>query len=869
MSAMHHSAPPAHRRCDAPAERNRSRRVGGRLVRRSPGGCLCLAMLVAATGVKAFERDLFDAEQAFKDGLAGWAERLTADVLEREPDAPALRSTALDLHFTSIQAQGDSERLLRSVRERSNRAATEAERTVLLLWEARALVAAERADEAVELLRARRQAEGVDAGPRLVLAWPRTLQAAGELEASLAAYEALDPAPLTAEERAQAILEQARLLEQLGRLPEAEARVQALLDGATEADGLPPRLRDASRLFLALAAMSDQRHAEAEALLTTLCQDESADPDHRAAAWAARAAIAEAAGEGPAAVAALSAAVELAAAPETRYAVRRGQAHLLMRLGQLDAAEEAVRELAALGPRRHATAASTLALAEAHFAQGAFDGAHRRAQAVIESTTDVRVEAHAQRIRGEALWELGRPAEAAVALTRAAESTPTPSVRETLLPRVAQAQRDAGQHAQAVETLRRFREMFPESEEAPQAALSEGDSLTRIAPDRAEAHFMTIAEAYAETPASATAWFRAAELAAERDALALAIERYGQAERHRAADPTLRAAASVGLGLLRFRAFEFEQAVEHFERAIAFGGPAGEQAEFLRAAALYNVGHEQAALEACQAFLERRPDSIWAPDVTFWLGTHHFNRRQFERAVHAFQRFAEKWPQRPERDGALLWLARAHFNQRQFGEASAAASQLIREHPASPLLAEARMVHGEALCERMRFDEAILVFDEFLALHPRSPWVAQALGRKGDSLFVLGSDDAARYRESIATYQALLMLPDLPLDMRLQAAYKIGRCHERKGQMEDALRQYYRGVVLRFAEARESGLWPNERARAWYARGALSAADLFEQREDWSAAAAVLERLSHEDTPSRSEAVERARRLRQAASLRR
>ncbi len=826
-------------------------------------------MLVCpAVLAQPFDRALFDAELALDDGLTPLAERLGAEAVRRMPREDPLRAHALDLLFESILAQGDAERLLRSVSEHSDPNAAADERNRLLLWRARGLAAAGRPGEAVELLRAGRQAQSGPADPSLELEWPRSLRAAGELEASLDAYKALDAELLTPARRGLAVLEQARLLEQLNRRTDAEALVRGLLAPEVSAE-LPAALRDAAQLHLALSALAAGRNGEARDLLLELSEAEHTDPEQRAAAWVGRAAIEEALADSDAAQDAMNRALSLVGAAGTRYAVRHAQAYLLLRLGRTDAATEAIRDLNRLGSRRPETAAAVLALAEACFSQGDYERAHREAQTVIEGATDVLLETRAQRIRGEALWELGRPAEAAVALARAAEAAPSPEDREALLPRVAKAQRDAGLHARAVETLRRFRQLFPQSDRAAQVALLEGDSLAQYAPEQAEAHFAALAEAHADSVEGAMAWFRAAELAAERDALAVAIDRYRLAEEHSSSDAALKAAAAVGLGLLRSRTFEFEQALEHFEHAVAAGGPAGEQAEFLRAAALYNVGDARAALEACESFLDRRPDSIWAPDVTFWLGTYHFNRRQHDIAAGAFERFAATWPTRPERDAALLWLAHAQFHLRQFEEAIGTASKLIREHPASALLAEARMVHGESLCERMRFDEAILVFDELLALHPRSPWVARALGRKGDSLFVLGSDDAARYQESIEAYRTLLALPDQPLDIRLQAAYKIGRCHERAGQADAALDQYYRGVVLRYAEARESGLWPNERARAWFARGALSAAELLEQREDWPAAAAVLERLAREDTPSRSEAAERARRLQQANPLRR
>ena len=50
-------------------------------------------------------------------------------------------------------------------------------------------------------------------------------------------------------------------------------------------------------------------------------------------------------------------------------------------------------------------------------------------------------------------------------------------------------------------------------------------------------------------------------------------------------------------------------------------------------------------------------------------------------------------------------------------------------------------------------------------------------------------------------------------------------------------------------------------APAWFSRAALSAVDLHEQQEQWSAAVAILRRMAREDVPGRAEAADRAQRL--------
>lgn len=794
------------------------------------------------------------------DGLAPLAERLARQVQAAPGVAEAERQEAVDLLFAAMSAQGDPDRLLASLQPGSKGfpgGEPPPEPARLASWKAKALVDLRRPQEAVAAIQ-----EALPSAPpalrtRLVLQLPPVLLAAGDTNAALVAYEALAATDLPAPGRAEAVLGQARLLLQLARPGDAERCLEALV--SARPDDRDPWL-DAARLQLARLWLARQDDVRAKALLSGMVDDTTAS-EVRAAVQMGLAEIAERAQDSTGAVAAAELAVGLAQTPAVQFEAQMALARLFLRLGTPDRALDPLRQALRLNLRTPEGIGLQLDIADALLQAGRSAAALQEYQSVIETATETETEARAQRGRAEALALAGRPAEAGVAFLRAVDLSGDPRVREGCLFRAAETLREAALEAQAAETLAKFQALFPESKLASRAALLQGECLSVLAPADAETHFLGVAERFPQTPEAPRSLFLAAQLAVRREATADAVSRYEAVLAHPLADAALRASAHVGLGLIHFNGFSFDLALKDFERAAKSEGLAGEQARYLRAAALYNMGMEQEALRACAQFLGECPDSPWAPDATYWLGRYHFNRQQFLEAEQNFRRFTETWPTRPECDSALLWVARSRFALKQWPEASAAALQLIRDFPGSPLAAEARLVHGESLCERMRFDEAILAFDELLALHPDSPWAVQALGRKGDSLFTLGTDDPARYAEAIAIYKSLLARPGLSFDMQLQAAYKIGRCHEKAGQVEAALETYYRKGVLAYAEARSQGTWPNERAKAWFARAALSAADLYEQREEWGVAVAILQRMAREKVPGSAEALERARKL--------
>jgi len=815
--------------------------------------CCSGALLRAqAADDSAASRLLFKARLALEDSRPELAGSLAREVLTLSELSAAEYSEAFELDLAALAARGKTTELLARLPASPSPA-------LATWWHAKALLPSQ-PDSAAALLRDGLAAADEELRPRFLQLLPLALLAAGETNAALTAYADCRSLPDHTSGAARTKLDYAHLLLQLNRREEAAAHLQDWL--AAPQDGTSPETQQA-RLLLARLLLDGADPQQALPLLEALLADESAAPDTRAAAALGLAAAADARQDKEAALRAREEARKLAVTAGARFAAL---ADLARHLARHQAAPEALPlldEATQLNAPPLEIARLRYEIAQALFNQQLYNEALAEVQKVAEAAITPTLEARTQRLRGEILAQLGRPGEAAVALLRAAEVSTNELFQATCLFKAGEAQRDADSHAAAAATFQNFLNRFPAATLAPLAALLRGDSLAQQDREEAERYLMTLPELFPDTPESARAVFKAAQLAAEREALEVARQRYRQVIKAPAAPAELRAAATLGTGLLHFRAFEFDRARTDFEQAMQSDDRTiADQAAYLRAAALYNEGLEQQSLSAATAYLTERPDSAWIPDVVYWLGCYHFNRQQFEESLAYFEKFAENWPARHEHDGALMWLTRARYELKQHAEASAAALRLIREHPRSPLAAEARLLHGEALCELMRFDEAIIVFDELLTLYPGNENSIRALGRKGDALFTLGTDAPARYEESIAAYDMLLSIPELPLDNKLQAAYKIGRCHEKAGRPAMARDIYYQKVVLPFLEARQLAQPLNDRARAWFSRAAFNAAELYEKEQDWASAVGVLLRLSRENVPGRAEALERARRLR-------
>ena len=153
-----------------------------------------------------------------------------------------------------------------------------------------------------------------------------------------------------------------------------------------------------------------------------------------------------------------------------------------------------------------------------------------------------------------------------------------------------------------------------------------------------------------------------------------------------------------------------------------------------------------------------------------------------------------------------------------------------------------------------RYPEAVQVFDRAAKQAGDGPNATQAAVLKADALYAMGATDLARYEEAIAAYRNL---PDgnvLSPDRKIEVAFKIGRALEKAGQKREAMDQYYKNVVLAYAEATTKDAFFGTPARTFFARAAFALADYLGGAGNTAAAKHVLERVIAADVPAAEEA---------------
>ncbi len=820
---------------------------------------LVLAVSACVSLSAAAGDDLTAARAALDDGLFAVADAQVVRYLTRHADRPREAVKALQMLCRVRTEQARHADVLAALAEYPAVVAASADRGAFAFWRASALLGVGRAADALAAAQSvdlERETTAYGEGLRRVAA--RSLMAMGDLPAALVLLARVDQESTAPVVRAANLLEWAQALDRAGQ---HEAALELLgrqgglgVTNAAVADGIVLK----ARLLWKLA-----RGPEAEALLQSLAGAPWADATRRADAWVELAELiaAEPARSNDVAWA-VAAATTLAAGRSTAWQVDlRCGAILIRQPATLEAGAALLQPAIRGNPGRPEAAGAQLALAAAYATAGMFERSEAEYRIFLETFNAPGSVAEALQGRAWALLRLGRFGEAATLFQKAADATSNAVLHAEYRFKAADAWHADGRYAMAAQRYRELAASDATSPLAPRALFLAGDATERAGDEsEAEALYLLVVTRHPELPIAAEGLLRVAALREQRNAVDAAVDAYTRAFEG-STNAAVRGRALLGRGRAQCRVFRFETASADFARAIAEFPMVAEEAAYLAVLALYGLGRDEEADRACRDFLAHYPDSTLRADATLWLAKYQHNRGAFAEAQHLFLTYAELWPRDTWADAALLWAGRAAFRRADYAGAVEALARLAREHPDSSRLAEGRFVQADALGELARFDEAILLLDEIVTRFPDSDWVTAAWGRKGDCLFSLGADNPTRYDAALEAYRMVLRLPDVSVELSLQAEFKIGRCLEKLQRTEAAIEQYYTGVVIRFLRERTEGVWHNEAAQAWFAKAAFQAADLLAAQGDTEQATRVLQRVLQADVPGKEEARARLARL--------
>ena len=403
------------------------------------------------------------------------------------------------------------------------------------------------------------------------------------------------------------------------------------------------------------------------------------------------------------------------------------------------------------------------------------------------------------------------------------------------------ALRRLGKYQEALESFSKAEEAATNDVDRATAALEQGDVLAECSRgDESMSKYRQVLEKYPDTPSGVK--------------LKSVVE--------------LREKESEGREL--YRNFKFKEAQALFSEIAKKDPSRKPRMDYLEMLCLYGQVRDADAARKAKDLAAGCPDPAIKAEAALWLAKFFYNARQWADSCELFTSYATNMsPASVQAPSALLWASRAAFANNEFQKAVDLTTKLARDYPDSPEKTGGSLVQGEALVELSRLDEAIVVLEGAVADAKTSAEDrVRAKTLKADALFVMGADNASRYKEALDDYRSMLLGESLSTEAGLELSFKIARTLEKLGRVDEAIDQYYGEGVCAYRDARAAGRHLGDGARATFAKAAFRLADEFESRGAPDKAAKILSLVQNSDAgPAAKEARRRLKRIKKKGGL--
>ena len=264
----------------------------------------------------------------------------------------------------------------------------------------------------------------------------------------------------------------------------------------------------------------------------------------------------------------------------------------------------------------------------------------------------------------------------------------------------------------------------------------------------------------------------------------------------------------------------------------------------------------EAVIQLAGQFLQRYPDSRFAPDVRMKLAEAYYLRQDFANAQTQFELFAQHHPDSLLTEKALFFAAESAMSSMA---PHAMDRAIVLFDQVAQLKGDLRWAarNEEATIERKlgRPREALLLYDEVLKNDAGRSEKREALCGKGDVFFELSAGDPQNYDRAIAAYDELAAETNEPGHWHNQALFKKGVCLEKKSDSAAALATFYQVIEAPAGTSVSPEFF-------WFYKSGFNAARLLESESRWDSAARVYEKLVAAGGMRSEEAKLRLNRLR-------
>lgn len=109
-----------------------------------------------------------------------------------------------------------------------------------------------------------------------------------------------------------------------------------------------------------------------------------------------------------------------------------------------------------------------------------------------------------------------------------------------------------------------------------------------------------------------------------------------------------------------------------------------EQSAYDNALALFKAGDYKKSGSSFADFIQRYPDSAYAPSAQYWIGNAYYAQRDYKNAITAQQALLKKYPDNPKAADALLNIASSQVELKDRPAAKKTLESLVAKFPNAP-----------------------------------------------------------------------------------------------------------------------------------------------------------------------------------------
>ncbi len=109
-----------------------------------------------------------------------------------------------------------------------------------------------------------------------------------------------------------------------------------------------------------------------------------------------------------------------------------------------------------------------------------------------------------------------------------------------------------------------------------------------------------------------------------------------------------------------------------------------EQSAYDAALALFKAGDYKKSGTAFTDFVQRYPESAYAPSAQYWIGNAYYAQRDYRNAITAQQALLKKYPDNPKAADALLNIASSQTELKDRPAAKKTLETLVAKYPNAP-----------------------------------------------------------------------------------------------------------------------------------------------------------------------------------------